>query len=89
MLKEIAEKFGKNYRHDLQAKVLGTVEKDTARICITEMDLPISSEDFLDLYHIKCNAVLTTSCPFMTGTILIRYLRLPACFVCTHFLYCL
>lgn len=39
-------------------KVLGTPEKETARIAIEEMKLPIKPEEFLDLFRKKSKEAL-------------------------------
>ncbi|XP_030750339.1 probable pseudouridine-5'-phosphatase isoform X1 [Sitophilus oryzae] len=42
----IAKRFGKVYTADIVAKVIGTLEKESARIAVTEMKLPIPVEEF-------------------------------------------
>ncbi|XP_019869784.1 pseudouridine-5'-phosphatase-like isoform X2 [Aethina tumida] len=42
----IARRFGKVYTPQIMGKVVGTVEKETARIAIQEMNLPISIDNF-------------------------------------------
>ncbi|KAJ8974886.1 hypothetical protein NQ317_011732 [Molorchus minor] len=44
---DIAGRFGKEYTSDIKLKILGTPEKDTARLAVSEMQLPISPEEFL------------------------------------------
>lgn len=45
--------YGKEYTKDIRLKILGTPEKDTARIAVTEMGLPLSPEEFLVIYKEK------------------------------------
>ncbi|KAJ8944915.1 hypothetical protein NQ318_012724 [Aromia moschata] len=47
---DIAAQFGKEYSADIKLKILGTPEPDTARIAVTEMQLPLSPEEFLADY---------------------------------------
>ncbi|XP_019767330.1 probable pseudouridine-5'-phosphatase isoform X1 [Dendroctonus ponderosae] len=42
----IARRFGKTYTSDIVAKITGTVEKESARIAVTEMKLPMPAEEF-------------------------------------------
>lgn len=42
----IARRFGKIYTSDIVAKVTGTVEKESARIAVTEMKLPMPVAEF-------------------------------------------
>uniref|UniRef100_V5G133 pseudouridine 5'-phosphatase n=1 Tax=Anoplophora glabripennis TaxID=217634 RepID=V5G133_ANOGL len=53
IMNDIAAVYGKEYTRDVRVKVLGTPEKDTARIAVTEMGLPISPEEFLIVYREK------------------------------------
>ncbi|XP_060528462.1 probable pseudouridine-5'-phosphatase [Cylas formicarius] len=59
----IAKRFGKEYTHGVAAKVVGTVERESCRIAISEMALPISVDEFqrefrnLSQSHFKNNAV--------------------------------
>ncbi|XP_018566648.2 probable pseudouridine-5'-phosphatase [Anoplophora glabripennis] len=53
IMNDIAAVYGKEYTTDIRVKVLGTPEKDTARIAVTEMGLPISPEEFLIVYREK------------------------------------
>ncbi|XP_076269542.1 putative pseudouridine-5'-phosphatase isoform X1 [Rhynchophorus ferrugineus] len=45
-ISSIAKRFGKVYTDDIVAKVIGTVEKESARIAVTEMQLPIPTNEF-------------------------------------------
>ncbi|XP_050304941.1 pseudouridine-5'-phosphatase-like isoform X2 [Anthonomus grandis grandis] len=47
----IASRFGKNYTSDIVAKVTGTVERESARIAVTEMKLPMPVEEFQNEFH--------------------------------------
>ncbi|XP_023310526.1 probable pseudouridine-5'-phosphatase isoform X2 [Anoplophora glabripennis] len=58
IMNDIAAVYGKEYTTDIRVKVLGTPEKDTARIAVTEMGLPISPEEFLIIYKEKVHKEL-------------------------------
>ncbi|CAH1992464.1 unnamed protein product [Acanthoscelides obtectus] len=53
IINDIAMQFGKTYTDDIKMKILGTPEKDTARIAVTEMQLPITVEEFFKMYKAK------------------------------------
>lgn len=53
IINDIAHQFGKEYVTEVKLKVLGTPEQDTAKILIRELDLPLSSEEFLLMYKLK------------------------------------
>lgn len=42
----IARRFGKKYTNEIVGKVTGTVERESARIAVTEMNLPMPVEEF-------------------------------------------
>lgn len=42
----IAKRFGKIYTPEIQGKVVGTVERESSRIAVTEMKLPMSVDNF-------------------------------------------
>lgn len=42
----IAKRFGKKYTPEIQAKVIGTPERESSRIAVTEMKLPLSVDEF-------------------------------------------
>ncbi|KAJ8916190.1 hypothetical protein NQ315_016329 [Exocentrus adspersus] len=42
----IAKRFGKVYTPEIQGRVTGTVERESCRIAVTEMKLPIAVDDF-------------------------------------------
>lgn len=58
ILNSIANQFGKEYTHDIEKKILGSTEKDIAKIFLSELGIPLSSEEFLDIYHKKVAAEL-------------------------------
>lgn len=64
---EIAQTYGTEYTTDVKIKILGTPEHDTCRIAVTEMKLPITPEEFLEIYKAKVKVVLTNP-PLMPGT---------------------
>lgn len=45
-VENIAKRFGKKYTPEIQAKVIGTPERESSRIAVTEMKLPISVDEF-------------------------------------------
>ncbi|XP_044267845.1 pseudouridine-5'-phosphatase isoform X1 [Tribolium madens] len=47
---DIAKKYGKVYTPEIQAKVIGRVEREGAKVAVTEMKLPISPSQFLQQY---------------------------------------
>ena len=50
---DIARKFGKKYTWEARMKILGTPEKDTAKIAIRELKLPLDIEEFVKMYREK------------------------------------
>lgn len=59
ILTEIAASFGKVYDLRIKLKILGTPEPDTARIAIEEMNLPLTTEEFLKVYRKRVDEELT------------------------------
>lgn len=53
IINDIAHQYGKEYTKEVKLKVLGTLEQDTAKIVIRELELPISLEDFFVVYREK------------------------------------
>nr|XP_022913162.1 pseudouridine-5'-phosphatase-like [Onthophagus taurus] len=53
IISDIAEMFDKTYTHEARMKILGTPEKDTAKIAIKELKLPITIEEFVKIYREK------------------------------------
>ncbi|XP_050308942.1 pseudouridine-5'-phosphatase-like [Anthonomus grandis grandis] len=53
ILQQIAKEYGKKYTEEIEGKVLGTTEKDTAKIFLHDLDIPLSVDEFLDIYHKK------------------------------------
>lgn len=45
-IENIAKRFGKKYTPEIQAKVIGTPERESSRIAVTEMRLPVSVDEF-------------------------------------------
>jgi len=75
VISEIAGRYGKEYTHDVKMKLLGTTEQDTARLAISEMNLPITIQEFRNQYSILCRTAFTNS-PFMRGAVrLIKHLH--------------
>ncbi|XP_066261601.1 probable pseudouridine-5'-phosphatase isoform X2 [Euwallacea similis] len=72
----IARRFGKNYTNDIVAKVTGTVERESARIAITEMTIPMPVEEFRkEFRNLSHSFFAKHGVPLMPGTQkLIRHL---------------
>ncbi|XP_030757902.1 pseudouridine-5'-phosphatase-like [Sitophilus oryzae] len=70
----IANDWGQEYSHEIQLKILGTPEQDTAKIFLKELQIPLSTEEFLDVYHKRMHEELQHP-TFMPGAEkLIRHL---------------
>lgn len=50
MVRQIAAIYGKPYPYDVRMRIMGTTEQLTAKIAVTELNLPISVEQFLDKF---------------------------------------
>lgn len=50
VISSIARKYNKEYTVDIKLKILGTPEPETARLAVKEMNLPITTEQFLAEY---------------------------------------
>ncbi|XP_066150625.1 pseudouridine-5'-phosphatase-like [Euwallacea fornicatus] len=66
ILIDIASQYHKEYTQEVEKRILGTTEKDTAKIFLGELNIPLSVEDFLVLYHKKV-AVELQNPPLMPG----------------------
>uniref|UniRef100_A0AAR5P783 Pseudouridine-5'-phosphatase n=1 Tax=Dendroctonus ponderosae TaxID=77166 RepID=A0AAR5P783_DENPD len=66
ILSSIAKQFGKEFTPEVELKILGTTEKDTAKIFLSELDISLSREEFLDLYHKQITVELQNP-PLMPG----------------------
>ncbi|GJQ68874.1 hypothetical protein Trydic_g6070 [Trypoxylus dichotomus] len=53
IISDIARLFGKEYTWQARMKILGTPEKDTAKIAIKELGLPITVDEFIEIYREK------------------------------------
>lgn len=47
----MAAKFGKLYNLDLRYRVLGAPELDGAKMVISELNLPLSVEEYVNMVH--------------------------------------
>lgn len=61
VIHEIAKKFQKEYTEDVRMKVMGTTEKNTIRIAIEEMNLPLTFDQFKDEFSLNCRSYFSTS----------------------------
>ncbi|XP_019865548.2 pseudouridine-5'-phosphatase [Aethina tumida] len=66
IVSDIAAQYGKTYTKDAKLKVLGTPERDTAKIVVRELELPISEDEFLKVYKKKVQGELQHP-PLMPG----------------------
>ncbi|KAF7273237.1 pseudouridine-5'-phosphatase-like [Rhynchophorus ferrugineus] len=74
ILNEIAQQYGKEYTPDVQLKILGTPEQDTAKIFIRELNIPLSINEFLEKYHKRMEEELKNP-QYMPGAVrLIKHL---------------
>lgn len=65
-ISKIGEEYGKAYTQETRLRIAGSVETDTARKVIEDMELPLTVDEFLDKLHVLSNDGIT-KCPFMTG----------------------
>lgn len=73
-MSEIAQAYQREYTLDAKLKILGTPEHDTAKIAVREMQLPITADEFLQIYKAKVRVVLQRP-PLMPGEIFKRKLK--------------
>ncbi|GJQ68872.1 hypothetical protein Trydic_g6069 [Trypoxylus dichotomus] len=66
VIEEIARRHGKTYTDDVKLKIRGTPEPMTAKIAVTEMRLPMSPEEFSQIYKPMCDQRLQNP-PLMPG----------------------
>ncbi|XP_066159207.1 probable pseudouridine-5'-phosphatase isoform X1 [Euwallacea fornicatus] len=65
----IARRFGKNYTNNIVAKVTGTVERESARIAVTEMNIPMPVEEFRKEFRSLSHSFFAKhGVPLMPGT---------------------
>lgn len=81
---DIARSYGKEYTVDVRIKILGTPEPSTAKIAVEEMQLPITPEQFLEIYKPMCLESLKNP-SLMPGTSkspqnLVSHIHLNFCF---------
>ncbi|RZC33854.1 pseudouridine-5'-monophosphatase, partial [Asbolus verrucosus] len=72
---EMVKPFGKTYTQDIKIKILGTPEPDTARIAITEMQLPYTVDEFLTIYRAKVKEELQNPTLMPGAEKLVRHLH--------------
>ncbi|CAD6999353.1 probable pseudouridine-5'-phosphatase isoform X2 [Ceratitis capitata] len=66
IVRQIAGSFNKSYPHDVRVKMLGSTELKSAQIAVSELELPISVEEYLSIFTKKCKEMLGHS-PLMKG----------------------
>lgn len=87
VISEIARSYGKQYTVETRLKVLGTPEMMTAKVAVEEMQLPVTPEQFLNIYKPRCLELLTN--PNLMPGILFLILHLPqSIFLCIIYLRC-
>lgn len=55
----MAAKFGKTYNLDLRYRVLGAPELDGAKLVVSELKLPVSVEEYINMIHAIENKVMS------------------------------
>lgn len=60
VFRDICKSFGKDYTVDVQMKVLGTTKETSAQTMITELGLPVSLKELLDILDGICPKLVTT-----------------------------
>lgn len=65
-ISKIAKDHGKIYTEEAKMRIAGSIEIETARKSIEEMELPITIEEFLVKFHKLSNEELS-NCPLMPG----------------------
>ncbi|XP_056645376.1 pseudouridine-5'-phosphatase-like isoform X2 [Diorhabda carinulata] len=58
-IQNIASRFGKVYSPQIQCKVIGTPERDSSRIAVEEMKLPISVDSFQNEFRTTAHKYMT------------------------------
>ncbi|XP_039950218.1 probable pseudouridine-5'-phosphatase isoform X1 [Bactrocera neohumeralis] len=66
IVRQIADSFNKSYPRDVRVKMLGSTEQKSAAIAVIELELPITVEEYLKIFTIKCKEMLGNS-PLMPG----------------------
>lgn len=56
----------------MMLSVAGTIERETARISIESMELPLNIDEFLDKFNKYSNEAVA-ACPLMPGTFKHKY----------------
>lgn len=56
---EVAAKFGKTYNLDLRYRVLGAPELVGAKLVVSELKLPVSVEEYINMIHAIENKVMS------------------------------
>ncbi|XP_022908027.1 pseudouridine-5'-phosphatase-like isoform X3 [Onthophagus taurus] len=71
---KLAKEFDKEFSHELEMKILGRKEEDGAIIFCTDLELPISVDEFLELYYPICEETLTEPSLLPGAEKLVRHL---------------
>ncbi|KAI4457798.1 2-deoxyglucose-6-phosphate phosphatase 2 [Holotrichia oblita] len=66
VIDHIAKKYGKTYTNDIKLKIRGSPEPVTAKIAVTDMQLPLSPKEFTEIFDPLCYARLQHP-PLMPG----------------------
>nr|CAH7714721.1 unnamed protein product [Callosobruchus chinensis] len=80
VIADIAKRFGKIYTPNIIAKVIGTPERESSRIAVTEMKLPMSVDDFQKEFN-KSSHDQFHNLPLLPGAEKLinhlKYIRIP------------
>ncbi|KAJ8951816.1 hypothetical protein NQ318_019789 [Aromia moschata] len=68
-IETIARRFGKKYTPEIQGKVIGTLERESARIAVAEMGLPTSVDDFQEEFRRRAHELFRNGVPLMPGAV--------------------
>lgn len=63
---EQLSKYGKTYSDELRAKVMGTTEKDSIHTFVTDLNLPVTEEEF-QRESKKLQLAVLSECGLMPG----------------------
>ncbi|CAH1175709.1 unnamed protein product [Phaedon cochleariae] len=75
-IQSIASRYGKVYTPHIMGKVIGTPERESSRIAVQEMELPISVEDFQTEFRNRAHNLFKTTVQLMPGAaLLVKHLH--------------
>ncbi|XP_053961660.1 probable pseudouridine-5'-phosphatase isoform X2 [Anastrepha ludens] len=74
IVRQIADSFKKSYPAEVRVRMLGTTEQRSAEIAVNELDLPVTVEEYLKIFHTKCSEMLGNSSMMKGAERLLRHL---------------